>query len=400
MTVISLPHYESLPENGRVYLSDGSTKVENYVDVLTRRRTSQFNERSQRPKPTDLIANLTSSPLQYREDIQYGRSQVYSLDWGDSKGFQTEEHPMGFKQDRGEHRGPAAPFWDWPLDLRLRIERDEVNLGATLVEYQEAASMFEGWCEFLYNPKRRKSVARAWTTPGRRPVRLKTSKWYTTASGNWSENIAKANLGYSFGIAPLTSDLATACAVLANRLTLPVYNRNVVKNTWRDSGEFTADYENVVSGVPRPKYRCEWEKEQREVAGVYYTRKPDTSPIVFGNPLELAWERIPYSFVLDWGFNVGEVLASLDALRNIDIAGVYHTVRYSYQHKSVPDPKGHPSLGKHFQDELVRYYSHQRSVHSTIPLPQLPRWKPSFSYRKVLHGLSLLRVLRSNPIKI
>lgn len=47
------------------------------------------------------------------------------------------------------------------------------------------------------------------------------------------------------------------------------------------------------------------------------------------NPAVLAWESVPYSFVVDWFTNVGDVLASYTAFSGLEIQGAYH----SYLHK-------------------------------------------------------------------
>lgn len=44
------------------------------------------------------------------------------------------------------------------------------------------------------------------------------------------------------------------------------------------------------------------------------------------NPLSIAWELVPFSFVLDWGLPVGNVLQSLDAASGLSFVGGYWSV--------------------------------------------------------------------------
>jgi hypothetical protein len=122
----------------------------------------------------------------------------------------------------------------------------------------------------------------------------------------------------------------------------------------------------------------------------YFDLQPDWEPFTFGNPLEVAWEVTPFSFIVDWGFNVGDTLSSLDALKGVDnIRGTVTRKRWA----TVVDrytPSTKPDL---VQAGITKYESHQRAFWNTIPLPPLPSWKPSFSWHRIRNGISLLTVL-------
>lgn len=111
------------------------------------------------------------------------------------------------------------------------------------------------------------------------------------------------------------------------------------------------------------------------------------------NPLLIAWERVPYSFVVDWAFPVGQWLSSLDAL--LGYGASWHSVttynqtvweevgvskefgsKYSYVRN---DWKGNKKLTR-----VVRTAS------SGVPLPAFPRFKDPGSLGHMANGLSLL----------
>lgn len=47
----------------------------------------------------------------------------------------------------------------------------------------------------------------------------------------------------------------------------------------------------------------------------------------FVNPLSVAWELVPFSFVVDWFANVGQVLNSLTDFYGLTISGDYHSTK-------------------------------------------------------------------------
>jgi len=58
------------------------------------------------------------------------------------------------------------------------------------------------------------------------------------------------------------------------------------------------------------------------------------------NPAALAWELVPFSFVVDWFINVGDVLSSLTDFAGIDLQGVFCTygAKFSYAHSIDHNP--------------------------------------------------------------
>lgn len=116
------------------------------------------------------------------------------------------------------------------------------------------------------------------------------------------------------------------------------------------------------------------------------------------NPLSVAWELTPYSFVVDWFLPVGNYLNSLDATLGLTFqSGAYTTfLRGSSSITLMADNRRGAN----------RYYSNSvfncrvrasrekllcvRTPFSTFPGPELPSFKNPFSFEHALNGIALL----------
>lgn len=117
------------------------------------------------------------------------------------------------------------------------------------------------------------------------------------------------------------------------------------------------------------------------------------------NPLSIAWELMPYSFVVDWFLDVG------GTLRNLETALLYDNVFDSgyvtelyvdsgkYRVNGFLD--GNPSPGGYYDVynpicsdyDIKKFY---RTVLGGFPLPRLPSLKVPTDYRQLLSAASLL----------
>lgn len=257
------------------------------------------------------------------------------------------------------------PDTNWALKMRLRIKDASVNLGATVGEYRQTASMFNKFAVGVHEALRTyRSVKRLRFRP--RPC-----------------DIAAAELLGSFGVMPLVRDLYASVEALQDRLSNPIYYRFYAKDRVVEPFET-----NGVVG--------QWEVEQRAVAYVRYEAEEGYSSFTMGNPLELAWELQPFSFVVDWAIPIGDYLSSLDALKGVhSLTGTLVTKSW-YNHVRVTPP----SAGKTWiRPPSMLYFDHRRDVLSTIPLPRVPTYSPSRSWRAIVHGVSLLSVLNKKCYK-
>lgn len=117
------------------------------------------------------------------------------------------------------------------------------------------------------------------------------------------------------------------------------------------------------------------------------------------NPLELAWELVPFSFVADWFVPVGAYLSSLDADLGWTFLGGFSTY-HQYGVARVVDngPNGHGKIGPKPEDpaswlampgdrttKFVR-----RIPYSSSPVPRFPGLKSPFSSAHALNAIALV----------
>lgn len=247
-----------------------------------------------------------------------------------------------------------APYCSAATKMRLAIASTPVNLGETLGEYRETAGMFHDFGVALVDGIRR---VRRKLPPKRRP--------------NFCQ-LSAAELMMSFGVMPLASVLFDSAQTLNDRLEDPIYRVFRVKD--KDEISFT---HNSHTGW--------WRQSQR--AKVHVEFEVAQPRFTMGNALELAWELQWGSWMVDYLIPIGDWLSSLDAMDGVKSVLGTMTQKHMYYHRNDY---------RRFEDsQIVRhptlfYRSHERFVWTDVPMPEFPRWKPSLSWRKITHVVSLL----------
>lgn len=143
-------------------------------------------------------------------------------------------------------------------------------------------------------------VARGWKRVARSPV---------------DKRLANHWLEYVFGWLPLLSDIHESAELLAESVStyrepkglMRASSRKTASYAYRDSrtglGHMFADCDARLSVTARLIAVYELDSEARSVL----------SKTGISNPLSLAWEALPFSFVVDWFLPVGNYLDSLTA---------------------------------------------------------------------------------------
>jgi len=113
------------------------------------------------------------------------------------------------------------------------------------------------------------------------------------------------------------------------------------------------------------------------------------------NPASIAWEMMPYSFVLDWFYDVGGYL------RNIESAYLYATqYQYGYVTEGVKIQWETSTIGE-ITDGFIttrivakgaaKLTAKKRTVLLNSPSPKIPRFKADLGSSRILSAVSLLR---------
>lgn len=339
-----------------------------------------------RPKPAEpLWKSLTAQPKQSTEIIRksllaarYGYERAwYNCELGQPQklGWLIVDH---LSTPGGPKAGTSLEVPDWITPLRLKIVSERQNLGESLVEYRDTVNMFRRFARGAYSAWKR--------ARGRMPRRRRLSVC----------DAATAHLTLEYGVKPLARDLYEAVNRLSDRTQKPLMRRYVV--TKENSEERTTEGDWTFEGLETVSAR----------AIVYVEFDIDHGDFFIENPGSLAWNAIPYSFVIDWALPIGDYLLALDAYRGVnDVKGTLTVKRESYVRNAYfvrgdPDiqpPTGPPTLpvGKPYAEATLSlepsfhsYSSHERSVLTEIPLPPLPRWDPSASWKRLANASALL----------
>lgn len=262
--------------------------------------------------------------------------------------------------------------------IRAKSRNEATNLANMLGEYRETAELF-------------KDLAKIVATRGR--SLLDYRKGLAGASRvSIPGTAAKNRLAWQYGVRPLAQDIGTAVGEIVSGVkAIPpfvegVINRkDVVSNVAQrlassTNYRVTADSEVYVD----TRYRTQWRAYMNGNAII--TCLSDHGML---NPASLAWELMPYSFVVDWWFNVGDVLASLDNLFIID--ALYVLDSSSVRRTEYVKPRNDGRLVK---TQTLFYYTRKDTRSSVVSIPRMQslQYKPSLSVGHILNGLALLYV--------
>lgn len=115
------------------------------------------------------------------------------------------------------------------------------------------------------------------------------------------------------------------------------------------------------------------------------------------NPATVAWELVPFSFVVDWFLPVGDYIDSMDALIGFKRSWCSVTTIEKFDSRFVGNPK-EQFTSSGMLNEVTRsasqhrkYIKMVRTVYDdSVPIPVLPRFKNPVSLGHMANGLSLL----------
>lgn len=258
---------------------------------------------------------------------------------------------------------PEPSFFGIHLDLKGKVKGEVMNLAQNVAEYRQTCSLFSGLANDIYQTFR--SLRR-----GRIP----------RGPASWSKSAANRWLEYQYGLKPLLSDLFKAAEDLSTVNPPPVYRRFRAR---RNISGQTFDASPAPYVLTRAASHT-WSLRSRVTAIISTGSLRRASEYGVINPAVLAWELIPYSFVIDWMIPVGDYLSSLDALVGVDAVLCENGARLDFQQALVVEGGG---------TGIYDYSSVHRWSGFSSNLPEFV-YSPSTSFIAVSNGLALLRQLR------
>lgn len=188
------------------------------------------------------------------------------------------------------------------------------------------------------------------------------------------DTLTTAQLLKEYGIKPLLMDLDASLRSLAELSYRPTY----VTATGRGQESCTTTFPPPSKGGPRMQsasYRKSYSYKIWVEAIVDPGFQHSAASFGLVNPLEVAWELIPYSFVVDWFLPIGDTFGSLDATYGLSFSRGYSTSKTVTKYQRGP-----------YKQTTTEY---SRSRISTFP-PFQAIFSPDLSHQRLANAMSLL----------
>jgi hypothetical protein len=144
------------------------------------------------------------------------------------------------------------------------------------------------------------------------------------------EDVASLHLAYRYGVNPLVSDIVGAAEHLAQLLHDIAPVRIKTKDTSYTETEEEIVIEpagyNTITGINTITRTSKVIVKYSARYRVKFAMESQLSRLGFTNPTNVAWELVPFSFVIDWFYPIGNYLSSLDSLEGLELMELTRTV--------------------------------------------------------------------------
>lgn len=150
------------------------------------------------------------------------------------------------------------------------------------------------------------------------------------------KSAGNAWLEYQYGWKPFLSDAKTAAELLASTCSKPRNRVSTISVSIKRQNRFTIGDSSDFTPYDTASFdRPTTQDEQKRLKGRYLVRDEllnTASLLSLTNPLEVAWELVPFSFVADWFLPIGDFLSNMTALQGIDFQSYFIGTRIDYRY--------------------------------------------------------------------
>lgn len=275
------------------------------------------------------------------------------------------------------------------IDALTKLKSQNVNLAQALAERNQTAGLVAS--NLTKIAKCALAVKRGDFLSALREVGLhRTRRGYRIRRPQTEKEFAKRWLELQYGWKPLLSDIYGALKDLGESekgTPLFVTVRGTASEQWQ---EIRSPVDNV-GFLP-----CTITATKQRGCKVVLTYTPLTSmlrtvsSVGLTNPMMLAWELLPWSFVVDWALPIGDILNIADATAGWNFLGGTITERSTintvYGNGESPD-----RLSRFDGYGFYKAVFMDREAIFTSPLPTAVPLKNPFSAPHVMNALALLR---------
>jgi len=272
----------------------------------------------------------------YRQKRPYDRPLPFRAEFG--KTLSGDADASSWSTDGLPSTWASSATYNRAYDRFVSSFKDKATWGTNLLEYGQARDMIV---------RRSLQIARALKSLRRGNLgdAFETLKISSAMTGRYTKYTRKSAaddwLEFSFGLSPLIGDIESSVKILTGDPPMRIFR-----------GSAQSDLDVVSGGNPLTStFRLSQRYSVRIRAEVVLTNPNRflASSLGLTNPLAIVWEAVPWSFVVDWFVNVGQVLQSYDDLAGVELRNGSHTgkamvfdeltlydngVRQSYQSKT------------------------------------------------------------------
>jgi len=272
--------------------------------------------------------------------------------------------------------------------VRLAIKDQKANWAVTAAEWQKTADMVTEAATSIYKAYgnlRRGNIAQAARDLGVTASKRGRRRFQRNYARNQADAVSSGWLELQYGWRPLISEVY-GTAEFAAKQTVPSIHSRVQRSQ-------TLEVSQSVKQSPRGyneiytytgSLTCKYTVHFR----VDGSLAPQAAQVGLTNPLLVAWELVPFSFVVDWFIPIGNALASLDATLGLvfefGCVTTFEKVDQSVQREHVESRlEEHTMWGR-------QNVACTRQVLTNFPSPALPPVKNPVSVSNALSALALL----------
>lgn len=279
------------------------------------------------------------------------------------------------------------------------------NVAADIAQYQQTVNMISSTLTRLTGAVKAvkggnipKAAAILFQT---KPPRYKRGKYPTSTPGtNYKQSAADNWLALQYGWKPLLQDIQGSMASLANFLT-PLRSVQVASASATER-EVTVEKLVINTALGAQTGNIVTYTEWTNRIGIRYTtdspKQAFLTQLGMTNPISLAWELLPWSFVVDWAIPIGPYLESLTAWRGLAFNGGWSSKRarkityYEMSYCGPLYPGDSDAVVTYLGNYRQEHFIYTRSALGSFPTMEFPSFKNPVS---VTHGLNALALLNT-----
>lgn len=333
----------------------------------------------------------------YREVVEV----LEDKPWSYEETYKTLEGKPKSTNYGSHHLGPTlqnVAFWDYPTGFRAQMDNriaklstkmrnklhqgKEFALGNALGEAKQTVDLLSGTASTMWQ-----TILALKRRDPRQFQKALGMNAHQMAS-EFGKDGAGKYLQVQYGFIPLASD----CYDLYQKLS---------KDTAQDltftvNGRESVSFDEQTTPFLRHTWQGELQAKLKVRLAEAISHKMDEWGLL--NPLSIAWELTPFSFMIDWGIPIGNVLESISATAGLEFVSGYMSDSRDGQRTinvdmSDLDEVEHVRRVVNRGSHVTRYYTFRRTRWDSFPPPMLYGKDNPFSTQHVANALAVFRQL-------